>query len=121
MSDRPDILDITGLSKAAVLATLYNRARTKGSNCAEYDPSLMTEAEAERVLRAQHSLVFDYLRSRPLKINLEGDVVDAAKYNEYNGCHEAQFAIEGLRDGTDDRSSPHPVRFRWIMIRDRIG
>lgn len=39
-------MDISGLSKASVLAALYNAARPQGMGFLQYDPKPMSEADA---------------------------------------------------------------------------
>lgn len=88
-------MDIKGLKKSAVLAALYNASKPQGMGFMHYDPKLMTEAEAEKLLSMGTD--FDYLKGRVMKINLSKDEVDTRWYNRDNGSDAAEKAIAELR------------------------
>lgn len=101
-------MDITGLSKAAVLAALFNAAR--GPRVAAlFNPGgaqPMSEADAEQVWAAKvmqeqltegDEVYFDYLRGRVMKIALDSDRLDTRLYNRDNGPDAAEQAIAHLR------------------------
>ena len=104
MSERQTI-NIAGLDKAEILSVLFNnsqpfgmgilRARAQGNHD-------MTVEEANALInheqRADNDFgfstrqgpdgkqyYFDYIRGRPMKVNLEGDEFDPLAYDCYNG------------------------------------
>ena len=89
-------MDITGLSKAAVLAALYNASRPQGMGFMHYDPTSMTEAQAQQILD-RGAMYFDYLMGRVMKISLAKDEVETRLYNRDNGPNAAENAVEALR------------------------
>ena len=103
-------IDIRGLSKAKVLAALYNCARPQGMGFLHYDPKPMTEEEAEEFLGIgddlaqgfgsydRNPLYFDYLKGRVMKVDLSGDTINPVLYDRDNGEGSAVFAIEYLRE-----------------------
>lgn len=107
-------MNIAGLSKARVLAALYNRARPQGMGFLHYDPTPMTEEEAQKVLGEGDDLTrmfggesvgrlrgrplfFDYLKGRVMKIDLSGDEVDTRLYNNDNGQGAAEETVQAIR------------------------
>jgi len=88
-------VDISGLDKAAVLAALYNRARTQGLGMLHYTPEDMTVEEAKEILDAGETY-FDYLKGRVMKVRLRGDSFDSFLYNRDNGPGAAEAVIEEL-------------------------
>ncbi len=97
----------TNLTKAAVLAVLYNAAKPQGMGFLQFDPKPMTEEQAEAIL-ASGVTYFDYLKGRVMKIDLSGDVesLNTRSYNRDNGLGAAERAIEALRSSgnTNDPS-----------------
>ncbi len=63
-----DLIDISKLDKAAVLAALYNASRPQGLGFLHATPQDMTTAEAATHLETQD--YFDYLNGRVMKIDL---------------------------------------------------
>ena len=45
-------MNIAGKSKAAILAALYNASKPLGLGFMHYDPTPMTETEAEEIINA---------------------------------------------------------------------
>lgn len=112
-------MNIAGLSKAKVLAALYNHARPVGMS--SYD---MDEERAEELLKPQEKLenwlsilddaigmaggtiiqkcdpplFFDRLQGRMMNIDLTSDEVDTTGYNEINGKDAAEKIIQTLRE-----------------------
>jgi len=93
---------IAGLSKAAVLAALYNASEPQGLGFLQARPGDMTEAEAEalvtpegaiddhvrhfgRLSHQEHRLYFDYVFGRPLKVDLTKDEFDPWGFDRDNG------------------------------------
>jgi len=100
-------ISIAGLDKAEVLAALYNHSRPMGMGVFQAKVGDMTVEEArkeielgddhDRAFGKRRELYFDYLRGRPLKIDLSGDTLRTALYNRDNGNGAAERIIEGLR------------------------
>lgn len=88
-------MNITGLKKSAVLATLYNASKPQGMGFMHYDSTAMTEAEAEKLLAM--GTHFDYLKGRVMKIDLSEDELDTRLYNRDNGVDSAENAIAELK------------------------
>lgn len=90
-------MDISGLSKADVLAALYNNARPLGMGFLHYTPEDMTADEAQKLLdEAGERPYFDYLHGRVMKIGLVGDEISTALYNRDNGDEAAERVLSGL-------------------------
>lgn len=90
------MIDISGLSKPAVLAALYNASRPLGMEFLSYTPTNMTEQEAAAHLA--DSPYFDYLNGRVMKISLKDDTSFAEHlYDRDNGSGAAQRVIDQLR------------------------
>lgn len=103
-------ISIAGLSKAAILAALYNRARPGGMGFLHYDPTPMTEEQAQEMIgRGDDStamfgvrlhgdrIYFDYLKGRVMKVDLSGDELDTRLFNRDNGEGAAEEVIAELR------------------------
>lgn len=86
------MISIKGISKAKVLAALYNRARFQGMGILHYDPTDMTEEEAQKLLDSGQTY-FDYLKGRVMKVDLKGDWLNPMLYDRDNGLGAAEFAI----------------------------
>ena len=94
------MVNIKGLSKAAVLAVLYNNAKTQGMAAANYRPDhVMTDKEAQEIIDDWgDKLYFDYLYGRVLKVDLSfSDSFDERLYDRDNGIGRAQEVIDNLR------------------------
>lgn len=63
-----ETIDISHLSKAKVLAALYNRSAPQGLGILQYSEGQMTEEQAAELLKKQ--TYFDYLYGRVMKIDL---------------------------------------------------
>jgi hypothetical protein len=92
-----ETISISGLSKAKVLAALFNASRQQGLGFLDSrGASSMSEAEAAKVIDEQ-GLYFDYLRGRVMKVDLEGDELRPWAYDRDNGSGAAERAIATLR------------------------
>lgn len=85
-------MDIKGISKARILAALYNASRPQGMGWLQAKTEYMTEAEAQKLLDAGQTY-FDYLHGRVMKIDLSGDELRTALYDRDNGQGAAEDAI----------------------------
>ena len=92
-------IDITGLSKAAVLAALYNASKTQGLGFLQYTPEPMTEAQAAKWIE-KWGLSADYLNGRVMKVELCGNTFSPWLYDRDNGRGAAAAALAPLRAGT---------------------
>ncbi len=105
----PNLVDISGLSKAEVLAALFNASSPGGMGFlqAGNGPQVMTVEYAEQLIQNGGSpdpgyprggLDYDYLYGRPLKVNLENDEFDPWGFDRDNGGDgAAQRIIDALR------------------------
>ena len=71
----------------------------------QYDPTPMTEAEAEVLL--SQTTRFDYLKGRVMKISLEGDELNPSGYDRNNGEGSAMLAILELGATGETNSARH--------------
>lgn len=91
-------IDISGLSKAAVLAALYNSSKQQGMGFMHASGrSPMTEIQAEAEIEACPRCCFDYLHGRVMKVDISGDTLWVALYDRDNGHGSAARAINELR------------------------
>jgi hypothetical protein len=85
-------MDIKGISKAKILAALYNASRPQGMGFLQAKSGDMSESEAQKILDDGHTY-FDYLYGRVMKIDLSGDELRTALYDRDNGHGAAEDAI----------------------------
>jgi hypothetical protein len=85
-------MNIKGISKAKILAALYNASQPQGMGWLQATPDDMSEAEAQKLLDAGQTY-FDYVRGRVMKIDLSGDELRTALYDRDNGHGAAEDAI----------------------------
>lgn len=88
-------MNISGKSKAKVLAALYNNAKAQGMGLFIATADNMTEEEAQKILDSGQ-VNFDYLKGRVMKIDLSGDEVSTWLYNRDNGPNAAENAIDQI-------------------------
>lgn len=88
------MIDISKLSKAQVLAALYNASQPLGMGFLHYDPSPMSEDEAAKLL--EQSTYFDYLKGRVMKVDLSESEFDPWLYDRDNGQGAAARVVGGL-------------------------
>lgn len=91
-----DRIDISNKDKAEVLAELYNNSKPVGMGIVQYDPTPMSIEIARQILEEKQS--FGYLKGRPLKISLEGNVIWVGGYNRDNAQGLAQRVISSCRN-----------------------
>lgn len=103
-------VDITGIDKASLLAALYNSASPMGMGMLHYDPNVMTREDALVIIEGGddltsmfggssrgRSLYFDYVKGRPLKVDLSGDTLDTRLYDRDQGNGAAAKIIAKLQ------------------------
>lgn len=95
-------IDIKGVSKAKILAALWNASKQQGmgfihNRGARGQHMTTEEAQAEidsrLALSTRKEIYFDYLHGRVMKVNLTGDVLDTGGYDMDNGTHAAAHAL----------------------------
>lgn len=102
------MINISGLSKAQVLAALYNASRPLGLGFLQFDPAPMSETEANQLLEEHNykgSIYFDYLKGRVMKVNLSGTEFDPRLYDRDNGEGSAQRVINDLKTNINPNNS----------------
>lgn len=88
-------MDISGLDKAQVLASLYNNAKPIGLGALHFEGQGMTLEEAQELLKGGVTYI-DYLKGRVMKIDLSGDHIDTFLYNRDNGLGSAERVLQEL-------------------------
>jgi hypothetical protein len=92
-------ISIAGLTKASVLAALYNGAQQIGMGFMNpRGSSSMSEEDAQKLIDGNARLYFDYVHGRVMKIGLKSDTLNTALYNRDNGDGAAERIIEALRE-----------------------
>ena len=91
------------LTKAEVLATLYNHALPRGLGIFLFVPGDLPVEEAEKLL--QHQTKFDYVNGRCLKVDLSDDKgFEEWLYDREYGNGTAQKAINSAESAKGDDS-----------------
>jgi len=92
------MIDISKISKAKILATLYNNSKPQGMGILHFTPEDMTEVEAQTLLDSlpDDQRFFDYLKGRVMKIDLSGDTLDPWGYDRDNGKGAVAHALADL-------------------------
>lgn len=90
-------IDISRISKAKVLAALYNGARPQGMGFLHFDDRDMSESEAEDILSKNPRAYFDYVKGRVMKVDLSGDQLNPRLYDRDNGHGAAASIIAGIK------------------------
>ena len=103
------MVSIGELSKASVLAALYNASAPVGVGFVEAitGPAVMDTASAQNYIdQRKGSLKFDYVYGRPIKVDLTGDSFDPRLYDCRNGgVGAARHIVEKLRKSNEVSSS----------------
>lgn len=87
-------MNISHLSKAKVLAALYNNSKPLGMGAFHGLPGNMSEEEATKLL--EDDSYFDYVYGRVLKVDLSGDELNTSLYNRDLGEGAAERAIASI-------------------------
>ncbi len=88
-------MKLTMENRAKVLAALYNASHPQGMGMLHFDPTPMTEQEAEELLKGQ--TYFDYLKGRIMKVDLSGASVDFRLYDRDNGQDAGERACKDIK------------------------
>jgi hypothetical protein len=91
------MLNIKNISKADILATLYN-ATTQGVGKFKSTAHHMTVAAAQKLLDRGNTC-FDHIQGKTVKIRLIGDTLSTVLYDRENGQGAAAFALADLLKG----------------------
>jgi hypothetical protein len=86
-------MNIKGISKAKVLAALYNASKVQGMGWLQAQEGEMTEEAAQAIIDDAQNLYFDYLHGRVMKIDLSKDELNTVLYNRDNGHVAAEIAL----------------------------
>jgi len=92
---KTQLIDISKLDKAEVLAALYNNSKQQGMgflNPRGREP--LTKDQAAELLKT--TTYFDYLAGRVMKVELRGDTLDPWLYDRDNGSGAAARALAPL-------------------------
>lgn len=90
-------INIEGIDKAALLAALYNNAQPVGFGMLHFEGEPMTHKEAADLLK--EFTYFDYVKGRPLKIDLSKDTLRVGLYDRDQGEGQGRAIIDSLRKG----------------------
>lgn len=103
-------INIAGIDKAELFAALYNHAKPMGMGFLHFDPTPLDKESAEKLMArgddshamfpgmsTGRALYFDYVKGRPLKIDLSGDEMDTYLYNRDQGDGAAERIVAELR------------------------
>lgn len=94
------MINIKHISKAKVLAALYNGSKVKGLGFLQAKSGQMTEEDAQEILDEYQEqgldLYFDYLHGKVMKIDLTGDEFNPRLYDRDNGEGRAAEIIEHI-------------------------
>ncbi len=99
------MIDISKVSKPAVLAALYNDALATTIILLGGTPIDMTIEQAEELL--EKTSLFNCLDYRPMNVDLSGDTLDPSLYDEDNGEGAAAEAIAKITP--EERANKCPI------------
>jgi hypothetical protein len=90
-------INIAGIDKAALLAALYEHAVPVGMGMLHFTPGGMSTDDAQALIDGNPRLYFDYVRGRPLKVDLSGEEMFTGLYNRDQGEGAAESIVARLR------------------------
>jgi hypothetical protein len=106
------LIDITGVERAELLATLYNGAQPFGFGKNQFDPRDMTVAEAQTLLDNGQT-EFDYLKGRLMKVKFTGDaLLDDWGYDKTYGIDVVQRVVDNLRASNRPITAMRPIKLK---------
>jgi hypothetical protein len=99
-------IDVSGITRAHLLAALYNVAHCPGGMAAlafrvgdmNINEAMQLVNEAEKVLPRGQEVYFDYVHGRVLKVRLNGYSLDPRLYDRDNGEGAAARVVSRLRE-----------------------
>lgn len=114
------MIQIGNLSKASILASLYNASSPIGVGFvgAISGPVTMDDVSAQDYIDQRGgNLKFDYVYGRPIKVDLTGDSFDPRLYDRRNGgAGVARRIVEKLRKSNEVSSSyTHAIHIANLM------
>lgn len=95
-----NVLDITGIDHAELLAVLYNEAFPLGLGFlhASHQPMSLDEAREHIDEAERNNYRFDYVKGRPLKVRFSGDrLIGALLYDRDQGEGHCKRIVDRLR------------------------
>lgn len=93
------------MTPALAFAALYNAARPQGLGFLHYDPTPLTETDAEKIL-AEYGRNFDYYKGRVLKVQITDDGVAYTElYNRDNGNLAAEYVLASAEITNDPNNA----------------
>lgn len=104
-----ELIDVSDIPAALLLAQLYNNSKPQGMGFLHYDPQAMSQewaqAEIDEVNSfykkhnpdSQRKPYFDYLHGRVMKVEINGKTLDPWLYDRDNGTGEAMRCVEACR------------------------
>ena len=87
-------VDITGLDKVKVFMHLFNNAKPMGMGVLHFQDRPLDLKKAEQYFRGEYGgwlldprrpMYFDYVEGRCMKVNLEGNIINAGGYDRDYG------------------------------------
>ena len=94
-----DIIDISKISKAELLASLFNASKQQGMGFLDISgASNMNLEDAETIV--SETTYFDYLRGRVLKVDIGGDTLAPGLYDRDNGQGAAARVVDAIRSAS---------------------
>jgi hypothetical protein len=94
-------INIAHLSKAAILAGLYNEAQVLGMGTLHAKEGDMPIDDAHDLIKSGRTY-FDYVYGRVIKVNLAKDSFDPCMYNRDNGAGKAERIVGEIRKKYED-------------------
>jgi hypothetical protein len=97
LQEASETVDISGIDKAVLLASLYNAARS-GAAALNDNVRLMTPEDAARLLEAQGgSLYFHMIDDRVIRLDLGRNWINTSGYDEAHGAGRVAQIVRALR------------------------
>lgn len=96
-------INIQNIDKAALLAALWQRAKTQGMSAWHTQafnstlPIETVERDIAECVAAKKRLYFDYYCGRVIKTDISGDTLDPWLYDRDNGAGAAAQVVAALR------------------------
>lgn len=105
------LIDISGVDRAELLATLYNGAQPFGFGTHQFEDRDMTQDEAQALLDGG-KLEFDYHKGRLLKVKFTGGQIDDWGYDKTYGAGVVQRVVENLRASHRPITAMRPIKLK---------